>query len=255
MLFEVINAIIKLGDIMLNNLNSLEVYRDLIKDEGFFKEYLDYFLDRFVYSIEDVEKSENDIKRKEMINSMLEAFKVAYSFKSDKMGTVEIQKIANIVNRKDGIEGFRKINVSAGEKANWTVTPPNKIYLEIYTLLDNYYNVWSALEDVYEKEAMFHIAFMRIHPFEDGNKRVSRLIMNINLMKAGYPPVIIMEEETDQYYKFINDYDIKGLATFLSQKSYYEAIGIIFLYKLVKNIPINQSIDEYLMQQKNARKN
>ena len=238
---------------MLNNLNSLEIYRTLIQDKEFAKEYFDYFLDRFVYSMADVEEKDNNTERKEMIENLLLAFKTAISFQTEKLGTVEIQKIANIINNKDGIADFRKINVSAGTKATWTVTPPNRIYFEVYSLLNNYYNVWSALEDIFEKEAMFHIAFMRIHPFEDGNKRVSRLLLNLNLMKAGYPPVLITEEETDEYYQYINDYDIKGLTKFLSHKSYYESVGIIFFYKAIKDIPINQSIEEYLEQTKNAR--
>ncbi len=238
---------------MLNNSNIIEIYRELMKDANFTKEYIDYFLDRFVYSIEDVEKSEDSFKRKEMIDSLLEAFRMASAFPTEKMGTSEIQKIANIINAKDGIANFRKINVDAGTKANWTVTPPNRIYFEMYTLLDNYYNVWSALENVFEKEAMFHIAFMRIHPFEDGNKRISRLLLNVNLMKSGFPPVLITEEETDAYYEYINNEDVQGFAKFLARKSYTEAVEIIFLYKLIKNIPINQSIEEYLNQEKNAR--
>lgn len=252
---NLINAIMKLGDNMLNNFDSLEIYRTLMKDQDFAKEYFDYFLDRFVYSMADVEEKDNNTERKEMINNLLEAFKAAISFETEKIGAVEIQKIANIINNKDGIANFRKINVSAGTKANWTVTPPNRIYFEIYSLLNNYYNVWVALEDVFEKEAMFHIAFMRIHPFEDGNKRVSRLLLNLNLMKAGYPPVLITEDETDEYYQYINDYDIKGFAKFLAHKSYYESIGIIFFYKAIKNIPINQSIEEYLSQNPSGRDN
>ena len=250
---SLINAIMKLGGKMFKNFNPLEIYRTLMQDKKFAKEYFDYFLDRFVYSMADVEAKDNNLERKEMIENLLNAFKTAISFQTEKIGAVEIQKIANIINNKDGIADFRKINVSAGTKATWTVTPPNRIYFEVYSLLNNYYNVWSALEDIFEKEAMFHIAFMRIHPFEDGNKRVSRLLLNLNLMKAGYPPVLITEEETDEYYKYINDYDIKGLTKFLAHKSYYESVGIIFFYKAIKDIPINQSIEEYLSQNKNMK--
>ena len=39
--------------------------------------------------------------------------------------------------------------------------------------------------------AEFHYRFIRIHPFDDGNGRTARILMNFILMKFGYPPVII----------------------------------------------------------------
>lgn len=238
---------------MPNGKKVLEIYQQLIADEDFRKFYYDFFLDRFVYSIEDLEKSENDKKRQKMIGALLEAFNLAFSYKDTFLSTIEIQKLANIINSEEGIANFRRINVDPGTKANWEVTPPNRIYLEIYSLLNNYYNVWSGMADVFEKEASFHINLMRIHPFEDGNKRVSRLLLNVNLMNAGYPPVVIMESETDMYYQYINNFDVKGFTEYLKQKSYEEAFNIIFLYKSYKNIPIKEEIEEYLIRQKNTR--
>lgn len=238
---------------MLNNANPLEIYREIIKDEKFREIYSDYFLDRFVYSIADVEKNSDIEKRKKMIDALLKAYRLAMGYKDQVLSAIEMQKIANIVNEEAGLEGFRKINVEPGPKANWIVTPPNRIYMEIYTLINNYYNVWSGMEDVFEKEAMYHITLMRIHPFEDGNKRVSRLILNVNLINQGYPPVIISESETDDYYNFINNFDVQGFAKFLRIKSYYESMGIAFLYKSYKEIPINESIEEYLQNKENAR--
>lgn len=239
---------------MPNNDNKvLEIYRQLIADEEFKKMYYDYFLDRFVYSIEDLEKSENVEKRRKMIDALLKAFNLAFSYKESLLGTVEIQKLANLINIEEGIADFRKINVDPGAKATWDVTPPNRIYLEIYTLLNNYYNVWSGMTNIFEKKASFHINLMRIHPFEDGNKRVSRLLLNVNLINAGYPPVVITEEETDIYYKFINECDVTGFADFLAKKSYNEAITIIFFYRSYKNVPINEGIEEFLVRQKTTR--
>ena len=39
---------------------------------------------------------------------------------------------------------------------------------------------------IYEREALFHIGLMRIHPFEDGNKRTAKIIMNANFFKKNY---------------------------------------------------------------------
>lgn len=42
--------------------------------------------------------------------------------------------------------------------------------------------------------ALAHLKLVDIHPFSDGNGRTSRLVMNLILLRAGYPPVIILME-------------------------------------------------------------
>lgn len=42
--------------------------------------------------------------------------------------------------------------------------------------------------------ALAHYKLVDIHPFTDGNGRTSRLLMNLILIRAGYPPVIILKE-------------------------------------------------------------
>ena len=51
-----------------------------------------------------------------------------------------------------------------------------------------------------ERAAMLHIIFVGIHPFIDGNGRTSRLLLNLELMKNGYPPIIIRAENRLKYY-------------------------------------------------------
>jgi Fic family protein len=47
--------------------------------------------------------------------------------------------------------------------------------------------------------AIFHFRFVTLHPFDDGNGRISRLLMNMILMRAGYAPAIIRLEDREQY--------------------------------------------------------
>jgi Fic family protein len=51
---------------------------------------------------------------------------------------------------------------------------------------------------------VFHHRFVYIHPFQDGNGRTVRLIMNLILMKEGYPPAIILKADRNKYYTALN---------------------------------------------------
>ncbi|UOD28521.1 Fic family protein [Massilia violaceinigra] len=50
------------------------------------------------------------------------------------------------------------------------------------------------------RAAELHARFVKIHPFIDGNGRTGRLVMNFELMKAGYPPAVIRKEDRLAYY-------------------------------------------------------
>ncbi len=50
------------------------------------------------------------------------------------------------------------------------------------------------------RAAILHISFVGIHPFIDGNGRTARLLLNLELMKSGYPAVVIRNENRLAYY-------------------------------------------------------
>ena len=55
-----------------------------------------------------------------------------------------------------------------------------------------------------ERGAMVHAIFVGIHPFIGGNGRTSRLLLNLELMKDGFPPVIIKVENRLAYYEALD---------------------------------------------------
>ena len=63
--------------------------------------------------------------------------------------------------------------------------------------------------------ALFHYRFIRIHPFDDGNGRVARILMNFILMQFGYPPVIIKTEDKENYYAVLRLADADELEPFI----------------------------------------
>lgn len=46
---------------------------------------------------------------------------------------------------------------------------------------------------------------MKIHPFVDGNGRTGRLLLNLELMKSGYPPAVIHKEDRLAYYDALDE--------------------------------------------------
>lgn len=67
----------------------------------------------------------------------------------------------------------------------------------------------AALHPV-ERAARVHADFVNIHPFMDGNGRTARLLMNLELLQAGYPVVIIPVEESSNYYSNLDCVAVRG---------------------------------------------
>lgn len=66
-------------------------------------------------------------------------------------------------------------------------------------LVKNCNGTWQKLHPV-KRATLLHSEFVKIHPFVDGNGRTARLLLNFELMKKGYPPIIIKKEIRSQYY-------------------------------------------------------
>lgn len=71
-----------------------------------------------------------------------------------------------------------------------------------------------------EFAAIFHHKFVHIHPFQDGNGRTGRLLMNIFLMQYGFPLAIIQKNDRQKYYRVLEMADngnYKPLVLFVAQ--------------------------------------
>jgi Fic family protein len=56
---------------------------------------------------------------------------------------------------------------------------------------------------------LFHYRYIRIHPFEDGNGRIARLLVNYILIRHGYPMVIIQSQDKENYLNILHKCDIE----------------------------------------------
>lgn len=84
---------------------------------------------------------------------------------------------------------------------------PYLIQTEMERLMEEYH---ASMEHIITKLVRFHLDFEGIHPFIDGNGRTGRLLVNLELMKAGYPPIDIKFTDRISYYDAFDAYYAKG---------------------------------------------
>lgn len=92
-----------------------------------------------------------------------------------------------------------------------SVEPPQPYMIEpmVGELLNDYSMVMTRLHAV-ERVSLFHLRFESIHPFVDGNGRTGRLLLNMQLMQAGYPPINVKFADRKRYYDAFEDYAVTG---------------------------------------------
>ena len=122
----------------------------------------------------------------------------------------DIKSIHNLVlaDRPEDRGTFRRVNVRiAGASTN--PVQPYLIAPKIEELLNDY-SYWAKNMHIVECVATFHLHFESIHPFIDGNGRTGRLLMNLQLIKAGFPAINIKFADRRKYYDAFDDYAKTG---------------------------------------------
>ena len=130
-----------------------------------------------------------DIAEEELTEDMMKEF-----HKILKEGTLD--------SRKDWFMGgdYKKVvNEAGGIKT----TNPENVQRDMLKLMEWY----NSLEKITINEIVeFHVRFERIHPFQDGNGRVGRIIMFKECLKNGIVPFIILDNDKLFYYRGLKEY-------------------------------------------------
>ncbi len=115
---------------------------------------------------------------------------------------------------------YKRLANTVGEKET---AQPTEVHKKMKALLDDYYsNKQISFDDILD----FHVRFERIHPFQDGNGRVGRLLMFWQCLQSGEVPFIITEELRLFYYRGIQNWgQINGFLrdTCLTAQDQYKA--------------------------------
>ena len=124
------------------------------------------------------------------------------------------------------------------EFPNSVITPTGELFeyasptdtpILVNELIEWYRNDTADLHPVIVA-ATLHYRFVRIHPFDDGNGRISRLLMNYHLMRNGFPPIVIKSADKPNYFLALNRADTGDLDSFV------EYVGKELLWSLELNI-------------------
>ncbi|WP_288867313.1 Fic family protein [uncultured Sneathia sp.] len=154
----------------------------------------------------------------------------------EKITIKDILKIQEIVCIGTNVKtGFRNIKVKIWKNK----IPIYKFKKELDRLLNLFY---SSNSDIFSRLALFHLFFEDIHPFRDGNGRTCRVIMDIELLKHGYP---IFAKNSKKYYEAFIEYkdnnNVIKMKEYLINEVYENMIDLKNL-----NILINKEEVKYL---------
>lgn len=209
------------------------MFAQFLNKGDFYNRYMQLYAMRQAMANLQMEDNEKDIlspdRTQELYNNVI-AFQNLIHKAPEKISPYDLVDVNADVNAGIYDRGFRKIQVSVKKAKHFFPPEARNIPSMVYSTFDSYHNIWVDLP-VFVRESKLHIELVRIQPFEDGNKRAARILTNYNLCYQNKTPVIITGAETDEYFGYIDDYNVDGMAEFLSRKSHEELNIMMDLYK------------------------
>ncbi|MBU1202038.1 MAG: Fic family protein [Nanoarchaeota archaeon] len=204
-------------------IKSLNKYNDKIEINHFSEEQWQQFTEEFVYNTNAIEGSR---VRPEEVSKILEKKETKSPDEIETKGVAKaIQFIRttkqdltiNLILKlhKLCFEGsksfagkFRNIEVvirGRDEQIIHTGTPVKELEKELNLFIKWYKKNKTKFKPL-TLAAIIHNQFEDIHPFQDGNGRVGRLLLNFILLKNNYPPINILLEDRAEYYYILQEY-------------------------------------------------
>ncbi len=130
---------------------------------------------------------------------------------TEKLSEWQIKNIHQLVLKyldDENAGKYRTINVLiAGAQHR----PPSFLQapFEMANFMEQYHTQWVTQHPV-ERAARVHSELVKIHPFADGNGRTARLLMNLELLKGGFPAVVLPVEQRLTYYETLDKAHVEG---------------------------------------------
>ena len=117
---------------------------------------------------------------------------------------------------QNGVPYPRGFKTESNVVNNMETAPPDMVIPKISELLE-YYKENKKKEHPLKIALYFHLKYEEIHPFQDGNGRTGRMIMNKILISNGYFPIVVYSDNSTAYFNAIT----KGLSR-RNKRAYYQ---------------------------------
>jgi Fic family protein len=128
-----------------------------------------------------------------------------------------IKQIAITINKNiNELDGYRQTQVYIRGAQHLPPAAEN-LPTQMLQFVENYNQTQYA--NVFAKIAATHFQFEKLHPFEDGNGRTGRLLINFELLKNNLPPAVIPKESRREYFAFLAENNVEALEKFIAQLS------------------------------------
>jgi len=120
---------------------------------------------------------------------------------------------------------------------------PEETPVKMHELMDWYEEVGRYDISPIIIAALFHHKFVEIHPFDDGNGRLSRILMNLILMQSGYPPVVVKTDDRKNYYSLLSRADVGDTWTFVEYVAELMQSSLQLYLKAARGVDIDEDDD------------
>ncbi len=173
-----------------------------------------------VNSIVQKKQLKKTIERREIreVKNSIEAFNLIRNnkFKLNQHTIINLHKL--LVDGLDINTGYKKVDIIVNNKKT---TPVGHVRSEMNSLLNWLKDSKKSKRHPLAIASDFHQRFEYIHPFEDGNGRVGRLLFNFVLSQYGYPPILFLYQNRRSYFSALNQADDGR-----KNKWYWHVVGV-----------------------------
>lgn len=154
----------------------------------------------------------------QVIHNQNDAFLLSFEMarNNEEMDESKLKDLHQILMRGfSNIGGlYRNVDISLNYSNH---TPPS--HIKVYDRMKKYFIFTNegVKGDLFEFIAYSHLQLAKIHPFLDGNGRLARLVLNYQLMKNSFRPVLIPKEKRNQYFDYLEEFKVnKNITPFVN---------------------------------------